>query len=171
MSETLKVHRLGKVAKELNVSTSTIIDFLKAKKHDVENNPNAKISDDIYTVLLGEFQSEKASKEESKKVVLPKIKNEGVTSDDNARVGTKKQNDQEDLVIKNVHGLNPDDIFKTKIDKAEGIKIVSKINLEAFAPKPKADKKVEKKKKIQRREMMVKLPLKKRLLLLLLQNR
>src|ERR1035438_10234146 len=132
MSETLKVHRLSKVAKELNVSTSTIIDFLKTKKQEVENNPNTKISDDIYNVLLGEFQSEKASKEESKKVVLPKIKNEGVTSDDNARIGSKKLNDQEDLVIKNVQGLNPDDIFKTKIEKAEGVKVVSKIDLSAL---------------------------------------
>jgi len=143
MSETLKVHRLSKVAKELNVSTSTIIDFLKAKKHDVENNPNAKISDDIYTILLGEFQSEKASKEESKKVTLPKIKNEGVTSDDNARIGSKKLNDQEDLVIKNIQGLNPDEIFKTKVEKAEGVKIVSKIDLEALNPKVKTETKTE----------------------------
>src|ERR1039458_660770 len=143
MAETIKVRRLGKVALEFNVSRTTIVEFLKAKKQDVEDNPNTKISDEIYTLLQNEFQSEKSSKEDSKKVILPVIKNQGVTSDDNARVGTFKQNDQEDLVIKNIHGLNPDDIFKVKVDKAEGVKIVSTINLDAFATKPKVEKKDE----------------------------
>src|SRR5471030_1554125 len=137
MSETLKVRRLGKVALEFNVSRTTIVDFLKAKKYDVEDNPNTKIAEDVYSLLQSEFQSEKSSKEDSKKVVLPVIKNQGVTYDDNARVGTFKQNDQEDLVIKNIHGLNPDDIFKVKVDMAEGVKIVSQINPESFAPKAK----------------------------------
>jgi translation initiation factor IF-2 len=144
MSETLKVHRLSKIAKELNVSTSTIIDFLKGKKHDVENNPNTKISDEIYNVLLGEFKSEKENKEESMKVTLPKTKKEDVTLEGNTRVGTKKQNDQEDIVIKNMHGVASDeDIFKPKIDKEVGVKIVSKINLDLISPKAKPDKKAE----------------------------
>ena len=145
MSEP-KVHRLSKIAKEINVSTSTIIDFLKSKKFDVENNPNAKITDDIYNVLLGEFQSEKASKEESKKVTLPKLKKEDVTLEGNTRVGTIKQNDQEDIVIKNMQGLASEEhLFKPKVDKEVGVKVVSKIDLDALSPKPKPapDKKAE----------------------------
>lgn len=142
MSETLKVHRLSKVAKELNVSTSTIIDFLKGKKHDVENNPNTKISDEIYNILLDEFQLEKETKEESKKVTLPKVKKEDVTLEGNTRVGAKKLNDQEDIVIKNVHGIVSDEeIFKPKIDIEVGVKVVSKIDLDAVSPKVKSEKK------------------------------
>ena len=144
MTDTLKVHRLSKVAKELNVSTSTIIDFLKAKKHEVENNPNAKISDDIYSILLSEFQSEKASKEESKKVTLPKIKKEEVTVSNPAlsRATTKKLEEQEDIVIKNVQPSHSEpSIFKPKVDKEVGVKVVSKIDLDALNPK-KAEKAV-----------------------------
>lgn len=148
MSETLKVHRLSKIAKELNVSTSTIIDFLKGKKYDIENNPNAKISDDIYTVLLGEFRSEKEIKEESKKVTLPKIKKEDVTLEGNTRVGNKKLNDQEDIVIKNMHGASSDaEIFKPKADKEVTVKIVSKIDLDALSPKAKTEEPVKEEKK------------------------
>ncbi|MBL7891437.1 MAG: translation initiation factor IF-2 [Bacteroidia bacterium] len=148
MSETLKVHRLSKIAKELNVSTSTIIDFLKGKKYDIENNPNAKISDDIYTVLLGEFRSEKEIKEESKKVTLPKIKKEDVTLEGNTRVGNKKLSDQEDIVIKNIHGASSDtEIFKPKADKEVSVKIVSKIDLDALSPKAKTEEPVKEEKK------------------------
>ena len=117
MTDALKVHRLSKIAKELNVSTSTIIDFLKVKKHEVENNPNAKIADDIYQLLLGEFQSEKASKEESKKVTLPKIKKEEVQVAQPTRPSTKKAEEQEDIVIKNIQNSPSTEapVFKTKV--------------------------------------------------------
>lgn len=148
MSETLKVHRLSKIAKELNVSTSTIIDFLKGKKVDIENNPNTKISDEIYTVLLGEYKSEKEIKEESKKVTLPKINKEEVTLEGNTRVGNKKLNDQEDIVIKNIHGVSTNqDIFKPKVDKEIGVKIVSKIDLDKLTPKAKVETPAKEEKK------------------------
>ena len=54
MSETV-IHRLSKVAKELNVSIGTITDFLKSKGHAIESNPNAKISGELYTLLLDGF--------------------------------------------------------------------------------------------------------------------
>ena len=137
MTDALKVHRLSKIAKELNVSTSTIIDFLKVKKHEVENNPNAKIADDIYQLLLGEFQSEKASKEESKKVTLPKIKKEEVQVAKPTRPSTKKAEEQEDIVIKNIQNSPSTEapVFKTKVEKEEGPKVLGKIDLAALGGK------------------------------------
>ena len=38
-----KVKRLFKIAKELNVATSMLVDHLKQHGHQVENSPNAKI--------------------------------------------------------------------------------------------------------------------------------
>jgi len=34
--------RLVKIAKELNVGTSTIVDFLKGKGYEIENKPQQK---------------------------------------------------------------------------------------------------------------------------------
>ena len=53
MSENT-VQRLSKVAKELNVSVSTITEFLKGKGHVIETNPMAKISEELYSILSKE---------------------------------------------------------------------------------------------------------------------
>jgi hypothetical protein len=41
-----KVKRLSKVAKELNVGISTIVEFLSGKGVEIDSNPNTKIDDD-----------------------------------------------------------------------------------------------------------------------------
>ena len=70
MAEENKNIRLSKAAKEFNIGISTVVDFLLKKGHAVENNPNTKISDTMYELLLKEFQSEKNVKEEAKKIGL-----------------------------------------------------------------------------------------------------
>lgn len=57
-------HRLSKVAKELNVSVSTITDFLKLE----ESNPNAKITDEQYDSVRKEYEGEKKIKDEAKQL-------------------------------------------------------------------------------------------------------
>lgn len=49
--------RLVKVAKELNVGLSTIVDFLAFKGYVIENKPTTQISDEMHSVLLKEFSS------------------------------------------------------------------------------------------------------------------
>ncbi|NVN94723.1 MAG: translation initiation factor IF-2 [Bacteroidetes bacterium] len=70
MAEENKNIRLSKAAKEFNIGIATVVDFLLKKGHTVENNPNTKISDTMYELLLKEFQSEKNVKEEAKKIGL-----------------------------------------------------------------------------------------------------
>lgn len=53
------VHRLSKVAKELNVSVSTLSDFLNANGSKVESNPNHKITDAQYALVRKEYEGEK----------------------------------------------------------------------------------------------------------------
>lgn len=48
--------RLVKIAKELNVGTSTIVEFLNDNGFDIENKPTAKVTDSMYDALLKEFQ-------------------------------------------------------------------------------------------------------------------
>ncbi|MBX7053154.1 MAG: translation initiation factor IF-2 [Flavobacteriales bacterium] len=64
MSET-KATRLGKAAKELGVSTGTIIDFLAKKGEKIEDSPMAKIEGPAYDLLLAEFAGDKAAKEKT----------------------------------------------------------------------------------------------------------
>ena len=52
MSEAAKTLRLSKVAKEFNLSLGKIVEFLSTKGHKVENNPNAKIGDEEYGLLM-----------------------------------------------------------------------------------------------------------------------
>lgn len=50
-----KTMRLSLVAKQINVGTSTILQFLSAKGHKVDNNPNAKLNFEQLTLLANEF--------------------------------------------------------------------------------------------------------------------
>lgn len=59
---------LVKIAKELNVGTVSIVEFLNTKGHDIDNKPNAKITDEMYDVLVKEFQKSFDDKEKSKQI-------------------------------------------------------------------------------------------------------
>ncbi len=59
---------LVKIAKELNVGTTTIVEFLNNSGFDIDNKPNAKITDEMYARLLKEFQRSIDDKEASKHV-------------------------------------------------------------------------------------------------------
>tara|TARA_B100001094_G_scaffold320256_1_gene366207 strand:+ start:2419 stop:4971 length:2553 start_codon:yes stop_codon:yes gene_type:complete len=64
------VKRLSKVARELNVGISTIVEFLGSQGKEVSSNPNTKIGEDLYMILLEEYQKEKFEKEKADKVVI-----------------------------------------------------------------------------------------------------
>ena len=67
-----KPKRLSKVTKEFNLGLTTVVDFLVEKGFEVESNPNAKISPEMYSVLSTEFQTEKKVKEKSNKIEVKK---------------------------------------------------------------------------------------------------
>lgn len=58
--------RIGKALKELNVGTMTIQDFLRKKGIEIDvMNVNAKISDDVYELLLSEYKQDRDIKHKS----------------------------------------------------------------------------------------------------------
>lgn len=59
-----------KIAKELNVGTSTIVDHLTKAGFEIENKPTAKVSDEMYNELLKEFQKSIAIKEKADSLVI-----------------------------------------------------------------------------------------------------
>ena len=64
-----KTMRLSLVAKQINVGTSTILQFLSAKGHKVDNNPNAKLNFEQLTLLANEFGANQLL--ETQEVVKP----------------------------------------------------------------------------------------------------
>ena len=74
-----KPKRLSKVARELNVGISTIVDFLSDKGHEVDASPNTKLEADLYEILVEEFQQDKGAREESTKVSIERKKKETKT--------------------------------------------------------------------------------------------
>jgi len=65
-----KVKRLNKVTREFNVGISTIVEFLADNGHEIDSNPNTKISEDLYGLIENEFSSDSKMKKESKSVNL-----------------------------------------------------------------------------------------------------
>ncbi len=92
-----KMMRLSQVAKKLNVGTSTIIDHLSAKGYDIENNPNAKITVDMYAFLSKEYESSAQVKKEAESLTIGK-KHMGDVVIDADQVNVAPEHDEEDEV-------------------------------------------------------------------------
>lgn len=54
--------RLIKVSKDLNVGINSLVEFLQKKGFAVEANPNTKIDDEQYDLLVNEFGKDKKIK-------------------------------------------------------------------------------------------------------------
>ncbi len=62
--------QLIKVAKELNIGMGSIIEYLTDKGFDVENKPNAKLSDGMYDSLMKKFSDSKAEKQQADQIII-----------------------------------------------------------------------------------------------------
>lgn len=61
--------RLSKIAKELNVGVSTVVDFLSKKGFNVDGEDlNAKLSDDEESLLRAEFDKDSKQKIDAEKL-------------------------------------------------------------------------------------------------------
>jgi len=115
MEDGIKIIRLSKVAREFNVGTSTIIDFLNKKGHKVENNPNAKITPEMYGLLVQEYQAEKNVKEESKKIGIG-IRHETISAEkEEVKEHEPEADDVKELIIKNAQTHSQTIPEKTKV--------------------------------------------------------
>jgi translation initiation factor IF-2 len=129
-----KTMRLSKVAKEFNLSLGKITEFLAAKGRPVENNPNAKIGDDEYSLLSKEFSGDKSAKEEAQHVGLnlSKLKRESIVVEDTKAIKAKELEEQREREILAAAATKAaeekkkvEDAAKLKADKeAEALKVV-----------------------------------------------
>ncbi|MDD5507528.1 MAG: translation initiation factor IF-2 [Bacteroidales bacterium] len=104
MEETSKAIRLVKAAKEFNIGINTIVEFLKKKGHQVEESPNAKLTQEMYSLLMNEFQSEKFVKEEASKIGLDYSDHHTISIEDRMlkEVDKESAKDQSELIIKSI---------------------------------------------------------------------
>ena len=137
-----KPKRLSKVTKEFNLGLNTVVDYLVEKGFEVENNPNAKISPDMYDALSEEFQTEKKVKEKSNKIEVKKPIKETISVEEEKQEPPKVEEESSEAVveIKEVEPPKPNPEVKKEIeDEKGGLKVLGKIDL------GKVEKKVSKK--------------------------
>ncbi len=51
--------KISKVAKDLNIALPTVIDFLQSKGINVDMNPNTRIDDNAYNMLVAQYGNDK----------------------------------------------------------------------------------------------------------------
>lgn len=102
MSEGSSSVRLSKAAREFNIGIKTAVDFLNKKGFSMASDPNAKLTPEMYTVLLKEFASEKHVKEEAKKIGLQFTPHETITIEDKKSASRDRERELDELFIKNV---------------------------------------------------------------------
>lgn len=80
--------RLMAAAKEFNIGSNTLIDFLVSKGITEELKPSTKLTETMYRILQSEFQQDKVAHEKAMQIDLPK----GAAAGD-----VKKKKDEQDL--------------------------------------------------------------------------
>lgn len=134
-----KATRLSKAAREFNVGISTIVDFLKNKGIEIDGNPNTKIEDSVYRLLVGEYSSDVQLKEKSKEIALKPNKPQSVSIEDvdtaSETVSLEEEKEQPKVEKKTLNVVG-----KIDLDAVNGKKKV-------VAEEPKTEKVVEEKDK------------------------
>ena len=123
MSEVI-TPRLMAAAKEFNIGTNTLIDFLISKSFSGDDlKPTTKLSEEMYRVLQSEFQGDKAAKQKAEQ--LKKKFNTDIillppTKEGNYRISYGKYSTPEEAesMLKSIRiNINPDAwIFSAKIN-------------------------------------------------------
>ncbi|WP_228237003.1 translation initiation factor IF-2 [Allomuricauda sp. M10] len=123
--------RLNKVLRELNISLERAVDYLAAEGHDVEARPTTKISDEVYQVLLDEFQTDRSKKVASKEVGEEKRK-------EKEAIRVQMEQEQEERRIAREKRNSEQQVIKAKAELA-GPKTVGKIDLDEKPSAPKVE--------------------------------
>ncbi|MDO3645071.1 translation initiation factor IF-2 [Mucilaginibacter sp. L3T2-6] len=157
MSEDKPI-KLFTAAKELNIGTGTIVDFLATKGYKVQKHPTALLDSDMYSALLKEFAVDKIIKEEAKQIIIGKIRKDEPAQFPEKPVEHRRSRDfeNEEILIKGIGSHYntppaekpkpvepPKPVEAPKPEKTEepaaalpGVKVVGKIDLDNLNAKP-----------------------------------
>jgi translation initiation factor IF-2 len=156
MSET-KTVRLSKLASEVGVSVATIADFLSSKGHKVDaKNLNSKLGEVEYNLVMQQFQGDKNAKKEAQQVgQIIREKKESITLDESKSSIKKKDDFEEDIVIKDLSVSSTSKVLETLrveqkqriAEESEKAEKAKKKAAEVAAEKKQAEPKAEEPKK------------------------
>jgi len=116
-----KPQRFNKVLRELNISLDRAVEFLANKGIDIDARPTTKVSQEVYTVLSDEFQTDK-----SKKVASKEIGEEKRKEKEEIRLAQEKEAEEKRLEEES----RRNEIYKTESENLTGLKTVGKIDIE-----------------------------------------
>ena len=137
MSEEVKSIRLSKAAREFNVGTSTIVEFLAKKGQNIDPSPNTKLTEEQYALVVKEYQGEKEVKKNADQLGNIAFKGKTITVETTEK--PKVVEEEEEIVSIKSNILTSDK--KDKEEKKETTdnreKITEKKTVEE---KPKAEK-------------------------------
>lgn len=129
--------RLSKAVKDLNVGLSTAVEFLQKKGQSIDANPNTKITDEQYALLVTEFSTDKDLKIESEK-----FSQQRQTKEKTQSVAIEGFDEK-----KSVEKIEKEEVIPVKIEKEDlpKFKTVGKIDLDNLSKAPqKIEKEIEK---------------------------
>ncbi len=133
--------RLVKIAKELNVGTTTIVEYLNTHGFEIEDKPSAKITEEMYNHLLREFQKDRVIKEQADQLIFgtrPSVKKEATT--------TTLKIDKTVVTKEDFSKTTTEDKKDTPVIEerprllGSRLKIIGKIDLDAKSKKPEEEK-------------------------------
>lgn len=139
--------RLNKVLRELNISLDRAVDFLTSKGHEVDARPTTKISNEVYQVLLDEFQTDMSKKVASKEVGEEKRKEKEAI-----RLQLEQEQEERRIAREKRAASSADNVIKAKAELS-GPKTVGKIDLNPRKKAPAAPKKTEETAKVEEPEV------------------
>ena len=165
--------RLNKVLKELNISLDRAVEFLSSKKIEIEPRPTSKIDQDVYDLLLDEFQTDKSDKDKLEEINTKKRREleekqaeekqlEEKQAEENLEVKTEKVEpvsdkastdsvENENSITKTTKEDNDSSKIQTNFQKLSGLKKTGEvIDLESINKK---EEKVEESKKRRRKRI------------------
>ncbi len=152
MSEEVKNIRLSKAAREFNVGTSTIVEFLAKKGMSIDPSPNSKLTEEQYALVVKEYQGEKEVKKNADQLGNIAFKGKTITVETTEK--PKVIEEEEDIVSIKSNILINDK--KDKVEKKEKIdkedKKEEKDKKDKKEVEIKEEPKVEKKEKIDKEE-------------------
>ena len=120
--------RLNKVLRELNISLERAVEFLNDKGVEIDARPTTKITNQIYDILLDEFEKDK-----SKKVASHEVGEEKRKEKESLRIiQEKKEQERLDKIAKREE-------LKTNRISLEKPKALGKIDLDALKNSPKKE--------------------------------
>ncbi len=135
--------RLVKIAKELNVGTTTIVEFLHKNGYEIENKPTAWISDEMHTVLVKEFQKSIDIKEQADQLVIgarpaPKKESTPAPKTEKSVLGTHLTGKKEEPAAPAAEAEKPAEEEKPRGILQNRLKVLGKIDLDT-KPKSRAE--------------------------------